>query len=122
MLDIVVLPPRRRQFSASYFYCLAMARIYLFSSDREEIKQNSGKRMRKKKRHAAGEAARPRSLRARPLPFSVLVQCLDHRLDKYTEITNGILCRPNAREPSHAMSHTKNYMRRGDINLSCTDR
>ncbi|GBP54909.1 Retrovirus-related Pol polyprotein from transposon TNT 1-94 [Eumeta japonica] len=49
-------------------------RIYLFSNNRETLKQNSGKRMVKKKEHTTGEAAWSHSPRARPLPFSVLVQ------------------------------------------------
>ncbi|GBP92149.1 hypothetical protein EVAR_66640_1 [Eumeta japonica] len=97
-------------------------RIYLFSSDRETLKQNTEKRMGKKKGHTMGEAAWSHSLRARPLPFFVLVQCLDHRLDKFTEIKIDIQCPPNAREPSHKMSHTKNYMCRGDINFNYNDR
>ncbi|GBP89766.1 hypothetical protein EVAR_66183_1 [Eumeta japonica] len=67
-------------------------RIYLFSSDRETLKRNSGKRMGKKKEHTTGQAAWAHSLRAHSLPFSVLVQCLDHRLDKHTEITIGTRC------------------------------
>ncbi|GBP38879.1 hypothetical protein EVAR_32395_1 [Eumeta japonica] len=38
--------------------------------------------MGKKKEHTTGEVAWSHSLRARPLPFFVLVQSLEHRLDK----------------------------------------
>ncbi|GBP25695.1 hypothetical protein EVAR_12173_1 [Eumeta japonica] len=45
--------------------------------------------MGKKKEHTTGEEAGSHSLRARPISFSVLVQFLDHRIDKFTEITIG---------------------------------
>ncbi|GBP84924.1 Probable cytochrome P450 6a20 [Eumeta japonica] len=51
--------------------------------------------MGKEKEHTTGEAAWSHSLRARPLPFFVLVQCLDHRLDKsrnYEEYTMLTQC------------------------------
>ncbi|GBP71400.1 hypothetical protein EVAR_44766_1 [Eumeta japonica] len=92
VLGIALLPPRRRQFSM--FFLIEVAadgpdRIYLFSNDRETLKQNSGNRIGKKKGHTTGLI----QLRARPLPSSVkfVIKGLKHLTTNFINLAKLIL-------------------------------